>query len=300
MIENEPLTPSPRCQMGDSTKMRKKKKISGLKIFLTLVLLFILWSALSWLPVTEKISLNILKEPGEDVRIVLVTDLHSCKYGKDQKSLIKRIDREKPDLVLMSGDIFDDRLDDANAKAFIEGIAEKYPCYYVTGNHEFWSGRADEIKTYLKSKGVKVLEGGCESICLQDHYLDICGIDDPDGTSHEGWVKQLEAAAENTSENHCRILLSHRPERVAYYERYDFDLILAGHAHAGQFRIPFINRGLIAPNQGLLAKYVNGTYELSNGSVMEVSRGLARESTPLPRFFNHPEIVVIDLEYVEE
>ena len=80
----------------------------------------------------------------------------------------------------------------------------------------------------------------------------------------------------------------------------DFDLILAGHAHAGQFRVPFVNRGLIAPNQGFLAKYVNGTYELSNGSIMEVSRGLARESTPLPRYFNHPEIVVIDLKYREE
>ncbi len=286
--------------MSDSTKMSKKKKISGKKLFLALVLLFIIWSALSWLPVTERIGLNILKEPGEDVRLVLVTDLHSCKYGKEQQSLIKRIDREKPDLVMMSGDIFDDRLDDANAKAFIEGIADKYPCYYVTGNHEFWSGRADEIKAYLKGEGVKVLEGGCESICLKGHDLDICGVDDPDGASHEGWLKQLEGSAENTSDNYCRILLSHRPERVAYYERYDFDLILAGHAHAGQFRVPFVNRGLIAPNQGFLAKYVNGTYELSNGSIMEVSRGLARESTPLPRFFNHPEIVVIDLKYREE
>ena len=143
--------------MSDSAKRRKKMKISGKKLFLALVLLFILWSALLWLPVTERICLNILKEPGEDVRLVLVTDLHSCKYGKEQQSLIKRIDREKPDLVLMSGDIFDDRIDDANAKAFIEGIADKYPCYYVTGNHEFWSGRADEIKAYLKGEGVKVL-----------------------------------------------------------------------------------------------------------------------------------------------
>ncbi len=286
--------------MSDPTKRRKRNKISGKKLLLALVLLITVWSALSWLPVTERVRLNLLKEAGENVRLVLVTDLHSCRYGKDQKSLIKRIDREKPDLILMAGDFFDDKLDDANTRAFIEGIAEEYPCCYVTGNHEFWSGRAEEIKAYLKSKGVRVLEGGCESICLKGHYLDICGVDDPDGMSHEGWVKQLEAAAESASEEHCRILLSHRPERVTYYERYDFDLILAGHAHGGQFRIPFLNRGLIAHDQGLLAKYVNGTYELSDGSIMEVSRGLARESTPLPRFFNHPEIVVIDLEYMEE
>ena len=79
------------------------------------------------------------------------------------------------------------------------------------------------------------------------------------------------------------------------YAKYDFDLIMAGHAHAGQIRIPIINKGVFAPNQGYMAEYISGTYELSNGSTMVVSRGLARESTPAPRYFNHPEIVVIDL-----
>ncbi|MBR1853426.1 MAG: hypothetical protein IJ794_09850 [Lachnospiraceae bacterium] len=98
-----------------------------------------------------------------------------------------------------------------------------------------------------------------------------------------------------TDGRHLRILLSHRPEKVDLYAQYDFDLILTGHAHAGQFRIPWINEGVWAPDQGLMAKYVNGIYELSNGTLMEVSRGLARESTPLPRFFNHPEIVSIEI-----
>ncbi len=286
--------------MKRSKRKLRKSKINKKIILPVLVLLFIVWSVSTWIPVTERLELDILKEPGENVRIVLVTDLHSCKYGEGQKSLINRIDKEKPDLILMSGDIFDDKLADTNAKAFIEGLTGKYPCYYVTGNHEFWSGRAEEMKTYLRDKGVKVLEGGCENICIKGHELDICGVDDPDGTSHNGWLKQLEAAAEGTNDDHCRLLLSHRPERVRYYEKYDFDLILAGHAHAGQFRIPFVNRGLIAPNQGLMARYVNGLYELSNGSLMEVSRGLARESIPLPRYFNHPEIVVIDLHYNEK
>ena len=90
------------------------------------------------------------------------------------------------------------------------------------------------------------------------------------------------------------ILLTHRPEQTDFYALYDYDLILSGHAHAGQIRIPFINIGLYAPNQGLFSKYVSGIYTLSNGSRLIVSRGLARESTPAPRFFNHPEIVVID------
>ena len=98
-----------------------------------------------------------------------------------------------------------------------------------------------------------------------------------------------------TDESHLKILLTHRPEKVSVYEKYGFDLILAGHAHAGQFRIPFINKGVMAPDQGFMAQYVNGTYTLSNGSIMEVSRGLGRESTPLPRYFNNPEIVILDI-----
>ena len=90
--------------------------------------------------------------------------------------------------------------------------------------------------------------------------------------------------------------MTHRPEKVDVYEKYDFDLIVAGHAHAGQIRIPFLNKGVFAPDQGFMAEYVNGTYTLSNGSIMEVSRGLGRECTFAPRYFNHPEVVVIDLE----
>ena len=90
-------------------------------------------------------------------------------------------------------------------------------------------------------------------------------------------------------------MVSHRPERVEYYEQYGFDLVLCGHAHAGQFLIPFANRGILAPNQGLFPEYVNGRYDLKNGSIMIVSRGLARESTPLPRFFNHPELLIVEV-----
>ena len=111
----------------------------------------------------------------------------------------------------------------------------------------------------------------------------------------QGWREQLDQAYSLTDDTHVRILLSHRPELTSVYEEYDFDLVCAGHAHAGQFRIPFINRGLYAPNQGSMAQYVSGIYELPNGTLREVSRGLARESTPAPRYFNHPEVVVLDL-----
>lgn len=277
-------------------KNKDKKKPKVRKGFLAVLMFLIGWTLWFWVPVTERIDLDILKDSGTGVRIVLITDLHSCYYGKYQNWLIKGIDKEKPDLILLAGDIFDDKLDDKNTKILMEYLVEKYPCYYVTGNHEYWSRRADEMKEYMSSIGVHVLAGDCETVNVNGSTLDICGVDDPYDLTEAEWTQQIYTAYAKTDESHVRILVSHRPEKVDVYEKYNFDLIVAGHAHAGQIRIPFLNRGVYAPDQGFMAEYVNGTYTLSNGSIMEVSRGLGRECTLAPRYFNHPEIVVIDLE----
>ena len=269
-----------------------RKKASVLIAVLVFLTAWIFWS---WVPVTEKITVNAHAKNPVDVKIALITDLHSCFYGKNQSWLTKRIDRENPDIAIFAGDIFDDKISDKNAQILLEHLVKKYPCYYVTGNHEVWSGRVNEMKDWLRNAGVNVLEGGCMSISLGGLDLDICGVDDPVSMTLDEWKKQIDRAHSLTDDSHFKILVSHRPERVSVYEQYDFDLILTGHAHAGQIRIPFLNRGLYAPNQGVMAKYVSGIYTLSNGSLMEVSRGLARESTPLPRFFNHPELVILEL-----
>ena len=276
----------------DSNKSNEKKIILII-IFCTAVGLLIVLTAYFFLPVTERF--NLLKEGDENaVRCVLVTDLHSCYYGKNQKNLIERIDKENPDIIFLGGDIFDDKIDDYNAVIFLEEISKKYKCFYVSGNHEYWSERCDEMKDKVRSLGITVLEGDCETIEINGKTIDVCGVDDPTRLTNSQFKEQLNKAYAKTSEDHYKILLTHRPEQTDFYALYDYDLILSGHAHAGQIRIPFINIGLYAPNQGLFSKYVSGIYTLSNGSRLIVSRGLARESTPAPRFFNHPEIVVID------
>ena len=279
------------------TETTNQKKDRGLRWLKIGVLLFLCISWIwSWIPVTERITLPMEGVGPEPVSIALVTDLHSCYYGKNQMWLVRRIEKENPDLVVLAGDIFDNRLRDKNAQILLQRLTEKYPCFYVTGNHEYWSGRALEMKQWTEDAGVIVLDGDCSSLKVGDTVLDICGMDDPDEMSMDAWRGQIDSAFAKTNLDHIRILVSHRPERVNIYEQYDFDLILTGHAHGGQFRIPFVNKGLLAPDQGIFAEYVNGIYELSNGSLMEVSRGLARETTPLPRFFNRPELVVIQLQ----
>jgi len=239
------------------------------------------------------------------VRIALITDLHSCKYGENQKNLIEAVQEQNPDIVLLGGDIFDDKVPHKNAELTVKQLAEKYPCYYVTGNHEYWSREVGTIVDIIESYGVTVLSGECDTITFNGQTINICGVDDPDAEVYladgEPIEWQLERANEAAQEAEKAIgteiftvLLSHRPELFENYQNYDFDLVLSGHAHGGQWRIPGLLNGLYAPNQGLFPEYAGGRYDYAGG-IMIVSRGLARESTPVPRIFNRPELVIVEV-----
>ena len=232
------------------------------------------------------------------VRIVLITDLHSCSYGKGQRKLIDAIHAQKPDIILLGGDICDDKLPHRNTELVLRAIADKYPCYYVTGNHEYWSREIEKILKIFQSYNVPVLEGSFDTIDVRGQKLNICGISDPDCLKYTdknySITEQLKDAAVASENGNYTILLAHRPELIDSYLNYDFDLILAGHAHGGQWRLPGIINGLFAPNQGFFPRYAGGKYRFDD-SYMIVSRGLARESTRIPRIFNRPELVVIDL-----
>ena len=233
------------------------------------------------------------------IRIALVTDLHSCKYGKNQKTLIDAVVKQNPDIVLLGGDIFDDKIPDENTELFLAGIAGKYPCYYVTGNHEYWSRRVDEMLDTLRKYNVTILDGKSETVEVNNQKISISGIDDPDANLYtgkgEGFYAQLDEINQIKDDSLFTILLAHRPLYVNKYLDYNFDLVLSGHAHGGQWRIPFLLNGVFAPDEGFFPKYAGGQYDFPNGKMI-VSRGLARESTRVPRIFNRPELVIVNLE----
>ena len=214
------------------------------------------------------------------------------------------VQAQDPDIVLLVGDIFDDRLPDDNTMAFVSAIARDYPCFFVFGNHEHWSGRIHEMSDALKAAGVTVLKGNAKTIRAKGVEIDLCGIDDPTYMPGEEWLGQLAAVAAVTAGSpHLKILLSHRAEYAGEYAKYDFDLVFSGHLHGGQWRIPGLGLGIYSPSAGgprsgerhIFPRRAGGAYALGNNSTLVVSRGLARESAPLPRFFNHPELVVVNL-----
>ncbi len=233
-------------------------------------------------------------EIGSRIRLALVTDLHSCAYGEEQAELLEALRKEQPDVVLLGGDIVDDVLPEENAKIFLSAVSQQYPCYYVSGNHEFWSSRIVEIKKFIKKCGITVLEGENKIVEVAGQKLNICGVDDP--AAGDTVIRtQLEHCAASTDKSTFDILLAHRPSVVDSCQQYGFDLILAGHNHGGQWRIPFLLNGLVGPDDGLFPKYAGGLYHFENMDMI-VSRGLARESPAYPRIFNRPELVIVTLE----
>ena len=230
------------------------------------------------------------------VRLAVLTDLHACAYGEGQKNLLDAVAVQSPDLVLLCGDIVDDepRMPEERALATVEALAEVWPVYYVTGNHEFWTDRVGEVKELLRLRGAVVLEGESHTVTAAGQTLRIGGVDDPE-VGEDVWREQLEAVTAAQNGETFSILLTHRPERVEDYAGRGFDLVLAGHAHGGQWRLPGLINGLMAPNQGLFPRYAGGRYELDGDTTLIVSRGLARESTRIPRIFNRPELVVVDI-----
>lgn len=229
------------------------------------------------------------------VRLVFLSDLHSCEYGNGQGELLDLTEAQQPDLVLLGGDWVDDnfgRLPPERAYGTARALAERYPTFYATGNHELWSGYVEEIKGYMAAQGVTVLSGESDRLVINGQAIQICGLDDPD-VGETVWAEELMRLRAGRDDKAYTLLLSHRPERSDDYG--GFDLVLAGHAHGGQWRLPPFLDGVFAPNQGFFPKWTGGTYGLEGGGTLVVSRGLSRESTRIPRFWNPTEIVVVEL-----
>lgn len=230
----------------------------------------------------------------DKLKLVVVADFHGCKYGEHSEPILKIISAEDPDLVLLCGDIFDDRLPFDRSNDLVRQLSEAWPVYYVSGNHEYWSGQIDSIKSKLNDYGVNVLEGTGRLVHIRKDTIIIGGIDDP--TYLGKTIVRNQAMSISFTPKHYSVLLSHRPELTELFSDLHVDLVVSGHAHGGQFRIPYLlNNGLISPNQGLFPKYTSGIHHLTSQTSLIISRGLAKESTRVPRFFNKPEIVSLTL-----
>ena len=234
-----------------------------------------------------------------DIRIVVVSDLHLREYGEDNSELLDTVAALHPDLIISAGDLVtygESGYD--NMLTLCEGLAEIAPFYGVMGNHEdekVYLEGDDELRDRFAETGMHLLINTCESIRIKNSEIEIVGVSgDKDGFDNYGGAKAMESLDyERTS---LRICVAHVPTLFKQrLEDYDFDIGIAGHTHGGVVRLPVIG-GLYSAEEGILPKYDGGMYDLSNGALLFVSRGLG-SSGPIPRFNNTPELGVIDVRW---
>ena len=283
--------PEPRNNQRPATTHRGRRRFPHAFAGLAALYLLCDWFGKARI-VTREYEISDARIQSE-VRIALVNDLHNSLWGAGQSTLLAAVAAARPDAVVLDGDLFDMHGDFTHTETLLAALSTTYPCYFVFGNHEYRTGRAAEIRELLGSLGISTLSGDLAMITVGKTNVQLFGVDD----GHGGISKlslQLKHAASRRDESLYSILAIHRPDEVERYLAYGFDLMLSGHTHGGQIRIPGLLNGLYAPGQGFLPRYGGGRYDFDDQTLI-ISRGLSKRPYWLPRVFNPPELVLVRL-----
>lgn len=295
--------------MNDITK-KGKMSIKHVKRYgIIIMLLFILsipihgvWCNTALQATYITVETDKLSDTFQGFRIAQISDLHNAQFGENNHKLLTMLRNTQPDIIAITGDVADANKTDIDvAISFAEEAMKIAPCYYVTGNHEAAIGDAEyeKLENGLKLAGVVVLRDEVIEMTHEENIIRLIGVDDPsfamrsDRYSAPEMIMTSKLNSLMEDEEKYTVLLSHRPELFEVYGNTQVDLVLSGHAHGGQFRLPFIG-GVVAPNQGVFPKYDAGIF-IDGNTHMVVSRGIGNSIIPL-RINNRPEIVVVDIE----
>lgn len=277
---------------------KKKKEIASIAVILLILVIWILWGNTALELNTYSITSQQLPEAFDEFRIAHVSDLHNAEMGRNNEKLLSILRDTQPDIIAITGDLVDSRNTDIGvALQFAKEAIKIAPCYYVTGNHEVRISEYNKLEEGLKELGVIVLRDERLEIERSGEKIALLGVDDPSFQTNylfgdDQTVMQNKLTELMDEEDTYTVLLSHRPELFETYVSSGVDLVLSGHAHGGQFRLPFVG-GIIAPNQGLFPQFDAGMHTSEN-TYMIVSRGIGNSIVPF-RFNNRPEVVFVEL-----
>lgn len=280
-------------------KKPNKKTVLIVSVLVILCLgIWTLWGNIA-LEVNEyEIVSDRIPEAFAGFRIAQVSDLHNKDFGEGYGQLLTLLSEINPEIIVVTGDLIDSRQTDLDiALEFAWQAGKIARVYFVSGNHEARVPEYEDLKIGLVKAGVVILENHKVQITREGESITIMGIDDPSFQEDYLFGDSVSVARQaiedlQSESDGYTILLSHRPELFDVYVDTGMDLVFSGHAHGGQFRLPFIG-GLVAPNQGFFPKYDAGQFTEEN-TTMIVSRGVGNSIIPI-RFNNRPEIVLVTL-----
>lgn len=279
----------------------KGKKHRGRGCLTALIILALIAAAAAFLIKDSRDDLEIsryevksqkLPESFDGFKIVQLSDLHGAEFGEDGMELVEKVKELEPDMIALTGDFVTDEGDLAAVEKLVARLTELCPVYFVSGNHEFGSGLAVKVRNILERAGVKYLSNEYLTISCGEDGILLGGVEDPlayaDMLSPDELAQKMNDAAPDA----FKILLGHRNYWMTEYPELPVDLIFCGHAHGGLIRIPGVG-GLIGTDRRLFPDFDAGQF--NNGRyTLIVSRGLGN-SVPIPRIFNRPEIVCVEL-----
>lgn len=279
----------------------KGKKHRGRGCLTALIILALIAAAAAFLIKDSRDDLEIsryevksqkLPESFDGFKIVQLSDLHGAEFGEDGMELVEKVKELEPDIIALTGDFVTDEGDLAAVEKLAARLTELCPVYFVSGNHEFGSGLAVKVRNILERAGVKYLSNEYLTISRGEDGILLGGVEDPlayaDMLSPDELAQKMNDAAPDA----FKILLGHRNYWMTEYPELPVNLIFCGHAHGGLIRIPGVG-GLIGTDRRLFPDFDAGQF--NNGRyTLIVSRGLGN-SVSIPRVFNRPEIVCVEL-----
>lgn len=230
-------------------------------------------------------------------KIVQLSDLHGHEYGRGNEALLALVREQRPDLIVVTGDLIDQESQLEMIPALARGLSAIAPSYYVTGNHEWGLGSraVKELKELLAQYGVTSLSNQYQVLERNGSRLALAGVDDPNGYADQTTPEELYARVQADAPGLYTLLLAHRNDRFGQYANAGYDFVMSGHGHGGIIRLPFVG-GLIGTNRKLFPTWTSGLYTVGD-STLFVSRGLGNNTVPFKgfRIFNRPELAVVTL-----
>ena len=282
--------------MAKKRRLRRSFRAARLFMAVILVAVFLWWNNATLVVKQFDPAFPTLPPGFDGCRVVVLSDLHSAQFGRDNETLLETVAEQSPEYIFLVGDLLDQYrpLPEGYAASIAAGLSAIAPTYYVTGNHEWALGDVPALKKALTENGVTVLSNQAVTLERFGDTIVLAGIDDPNGYADQKTPEELAEEVKAAAEDPFWILLAHRNDHfLRQYSLLGADLVISGHGHGGMIRLPFTD-GLISTDRTLFPSYTAGFYT-ENNSTAFISRGLGN-SGPSFRLFNRPQIAVLTLE----
>lgn len=272
--------------------MKKIRRLLALLALFALAAGFVYWQNFTLQVEPVELFFESLPPQFDGLRVAELSDLHGRSFGKNNVRLLRTLQKARPDMICICGDLFDEKTNLTMLEPLLTGLTDIAPVYYVTGNHEWQVKNLREILQKMRAWGVTVLENEGRVLSRGGAEMVVAGVHDPCGPYDMKTPAALVRELRSAQGNDFILMLSHRNDELAMWSQLGVQLVLSGHCHGGVVRLPFVG-GVFGTRRELFPEYDAGVYR-QDGTTLFVSRGLGYTNVHF-RLFNRPHVPIMIL-----